>query len=110
MPLTVESHIAVHHGADTYGCQVLNLYVILIAYIGTEIGIAVLQAVPYSLVAVGPQTVHKLVLPGMTTLGYRSLVLINQYRLDTCTAEFYTQNGATGFYSFTCVHITSELC
>ena len=110
MTLAVEGHIAVHHGADAYCSQVLNLNVILIAYIGTQIGIAVLQTVPDGLIAVCPQTLYKLVLPGMTTLGYRSLVLINQHSLDTCAAEFDSQDGAAGFYSSTCVHITSGLC
>ena len=100
----VEGHIAVHHRADADGGQVLDLHVVALAHVGAEVGIALLQAEPDHLLAVGPQAVHELVLPLVAALGDGNVVLVHQYRLDAGGAELDTEDGLAGFDGSRCVH------
>ena len=61
--LLVESHIAVHHGREADSRQRLYFAVVLLLNILAQVGIAVLQTVPYSFGRVGPQAVNELVFP-----------------------------------------------
>lgn len=103
--LLVESHVTVHHGTDPYGGEVFYLDAILCLHIVAQGGVAVLQTLPDSLDAIGPQTILQLVLPGMGALRYRLVLIIDEDGLDTGRAELYSENGFTLLYSFFCCHV-----
>ena len=86
----VEGHVAVHHGAHADAGQNLYLSVILLAYVGAKVGVAVLQSVQNGFDAVGPEAVDELVLPFVAALGYRLVLLVDENGLDAGGAEFYT--------------------
>ena len=67
-----------HHGAYAYGGERFYLCVVVLAHIGAEIGIAILQAIPDGLGAVGPQSVHHLVFPLVAALGYRAVIVVGE--------------------------------
>ena len=106
MSFLVEGHVPVHHRADADGREVLDLHVILLADVGTEVGVALLEAEPDDLLAVGPETVHELVLPLVTALGDGDMVLIDQDGLDAGGAELDAEDGPSGFDGSPCVHLT----
>ena len=58
-----EGHIAVHHGADADGRQTLDLHVVVGAHVVAQTCVAVLEAIPDGLGAVGPEPVDELVFP-----------------------------------------------
>src|SRR5574344_722018 len=100
----IECHITVHHGTDTYSSKCFEFYTVLFFYIRTEIGITVLQTIPYSIDAIGPKTVYWLVFPLVTALGDRLILLVYQYGFDSCRTKFDTEDGFTRFYCLFCVH------
>ena len=53
-------------------------------YVGTEICIAVLQAMPDSFHTVSPQSVYQLVFPAVASLGNGLVFLVNQNSFDSC--------------------------
>ena len=88
----------------------LDLDVIAGLHIGPEGGVAVLQAEPEGLLAVGPEAVHELVLPLVGALGDGFVLLIDQDGLDTGGSELDAQDGFAGFDGDPRVHATSGLC
>ena len=102
-------HIAMHHRTDADGSETSDLYAILLFDILAQRGIAVLQAFPDSLDAIGPKSVDELVLPRVAALCDRLVFLVNQHSLDTCGSEFDTENGTTGFYDSLSIHLLSLL-
>ena len=93
----VESHVTVHHGTDTDGCQVFYFDAVLAFYVCAKISIAVLYSSPDGFNAVGPESVYQLVFPRMASLGNRFVFLVNQDGLDSSGAEFNTKNGFAVF-------------
>ena len=94
-----------HHCAHADGGETLNLDAVLRLDIGTEVSVAVLHTVPYSLDAVCPQTVDELVFPFMTALGDGGVVLVDENGLDSRRTEFYSENGLAFLYClFSVVH------
>ena len=91
----VESHVTVHHGTDTDGCQVFYFDAVLAFYVCAKISIAVLYSSPDGFNAVGPESVFQLVFPGVTSLSNRFIFLVNQDSFDSGRTEFNTQNGFT---------------
>ena len=113
--LLVESHIAVHHGRDADASQNLEFRIVLLEHILAEISIAVLQAIPDGLGAIGPESVDQLVFPGVTALGDGFVLLVDEDGLDTGRAKLDTENGLTLLDGFFCCHnclfsITSTPC
>ena len=102
----IESHITVHHGADTDGGEGINLHIIMDADIFPEGGITGLQALPDGFQAVGPKAALELVLPLVAALGNGIMLLIHQDGLDAGTAEFDAQDGFSGFDNGTGIHTT----
>ncbi len=102
----VEGHVAVHHGADADGGEMLDLDVVAGLHVGAEGGVAVLQAEPEGFLAVGPETVHELVFPLMGALGDGIVVLIDQDGLDAGGSELDAQDGFSGFDGDPRVHAT----
>ena len=96
--LLVECHVSVHHGANADGSQLFYLNVVFGYHVGTKVSVAVLHTVPYSLDAVSPQSVDKLVLPFVRALGYRDVVLVDEHCLDSCGTEFDTENSLAFLY------------
>ena len=94
-----------HHGREADGGEDLNLAVILCKNVLAEFGVAILQSVPYSLYAIGPQSVNELVFPLVATLCYRLVLLVDENGLYTCRSKLDTENGLTLLYGFFCGHI-----
>ena len=95
-----ECHIAVHHSRDADAGENLYLGVVLLEDILAEIGIAVLKTEPDSLGAVGPETVHQLILPCVRTLCDRLVFLVHEDSLNAGRAKLDTENGFTCKDSF----------
>ena len=95
-----------HHRAEADGAEALDLHVVLLADVGAEVGVALLEAEPDELLAVGPQAVHELVFPLVAALGDGDVVLIDQDGLDAGGAELDAENGPAGFDGSPCVHLT----
>ena len=102
--LLVECHVAVHHGADTDACEDFYFCNILFEYVCTQVGVAVLKSIPYSLYAVCPQSVHELVFPVVTALCYRLVLLIYEDSLDAGRAKLDAEDGFSLLDSFFCCH------
>ena len=102
----VERHVAVHHGADADGGEMLDLHVIALADIVAQVSVAVLQAEPDGFVAVGPKAVHELVFPLVAALCDRNVILVHQHRLDAGGTELDAEDGFSGFDGSSCVHLT----
>ena len=100
----IEGHIAVHHGRETDGSKSFYLTVILFHHILAEVGIAVLQTIPYSLSTIGPKSVNELVLPLVRPLCNWLVLLIDEDSLDAGRAKLYSENGLARFYCLLCIH------
>lgn len=74
------------------------------------VGVAVLQTVPDAVDAVGPEAVNELVLPLVTTLCYRLVLLVDEDSLDAGRAELDTEHSLTSDDSFFCSHIRPPPC
>ena len=96
--LLVEDHVAVHHGADADGGEGLYGRAVLLLHVGTEVGVAVLQAVPHGVEAVGPEAVDELVLPRVAALCDGLVLPVDENCLDAGGAELDAEDGASGFY------------
>ena len=81
-------------------CQVLYLTVIFCQYVLAQVSIAVLQSVPDAVHAIGPQTIHELVLPLVTALCNRLVLLVNENGLDAGRTELYAEHGLSALYKF----------
>ena len=88
--LPVESHVTVHHGTDSDGSQVMDLYAVFLENILAQVGIAVLQSSPDCLQTVCPQSVYQLVFPLVTALRNGVIVFIDQDAFDSCGPQFDT--------------------
>ena len=84
-----------HHSADSYRSQCFDFSVILLLDIFAKVTVAILNAKPYSLDAVGPKTVDKLVFPLVTALRYGTIVFVDKDCLDAGRAKLYTKDGLT---------------
>ena len=104
--LLVERHVPVHHRADADGAEALDLHVVLLADVGAEVGVALLEAEPDEFLAVGPEAVHELVFPLVAALGDGDVVLIDQDGLDAGGAELDAEDGPAGFDGSSRVHVT----
>ena len=93
-----------HHGADTDACEDFYFCIILFEYVCTQVGVAVLKSIPYSLYAVCPQSVHELVFPVVTALCYRLVLLIYEDSLDAGRAKLDAEDGFSLLDSFFCCH------
>ena len=82
----------------------LDFHVIQAADVFAEVGVALLQAEPDGLLAIGPQAVHELVFPLVAALGDGTVVLVDQHRLDTGGAELDAQDRFSGFDGYPRVH------
>ena len=102
--LLVEGHVAVHHSREADGGQTLNLAVVLFLHVFAQLGIAVLQAIPDGLGAVGPESVDELVLPLVRALCNGFVVLIDKDGLDSRRTELNSQNGFSSLNSLFCGH------
>ena len=96
--LLVEGHVAVHHGADADGGEGLYLRAVLLLHVGLQVSVAVLQAAPHGVEAVGPEAVDELVFPRVAALCDGLVFLVDEYRLDAGGAELDAEDGASGFY------------
>ena len=99
-----------HHGRDADAGKNLNLGVVLCQHVLAKVGVAVLKTEPNGFGGVGPQTVHKLILPCVGALGYGLVLLIDENSLDAGRAKLDTENGFTCNDGFFCAHITSVPC
>ena len=106
--LLVEGHIAVHHGAEADGSQTLDFAVILFHHVLTQLGITVLQTIPDSFNAVGPQSVNELVLPLVRALSNGFVFLVDKNGLDACGTEFDSENGFSSLDCLFCGHCFSK--
>ena len=102
--ILVESHVAVHHGREAYGGENLYIAVVLGKHFLAQVGIAVLESIPYSFHAIRPKTIDKLVFPLVAALSYRFVLLVDENCLDTGRAKLDTENGLTLLDSFFCCH------
>ena len=92
-----------HHGAYAYRSEALDFGSVVAGHIGAQIGIAVLQTVPYVVDAVGPQSVNEAVFPLMAPLGYRFALRVGKYGLYAGGAEFDAEYGFPAFNDGFCV-------
>ena len=90
LSLFIESHIAMHHGADTKRSHLCQSHAVFGLHILCHFLIAVLQAVPDILQAVGPDIIFITVFPFMVSRGDRSIILSYQHSLDSGGSEFNT--------------------
>ena len=97
--ILAESHIAVHHGRDTYGGELLYLAAVLSLHVPLKVGITILQALPDGIDAIRPETVHKPVFPLAAALSYGVVLRIYQDCLDAGGAKLDTENGPARFYN-----------
>ena len=93
-----------HHGTEPYGGKRLYLCIILLAYISAKVCIAVLNTMPNGFHAIGPETIHKLILPLVTALRNRLVLLIDEYSLDTGRAQLHAEHSSTLLNGFFCGH------
>ena len=103
--IAAEGHISVHHRGYADGCKLFNLTVILGDDVLAEICVAVLEPVPDAVHIVGPQTVHKLVLPLVAALRDRLVLSVDEHRLDSGGTELYAEYGLARYDSFFCCHL-----
>ena len=99
-----------HHGAHADGGQLFDFAVVLSLHVLAKVGIAVLQSVPDSFDAVGPESVDELVLPLVRTLCDGLVLLVDEDGLDAGRAKLDTENGFTAFNYLLFFHKNCVLC
>ncbi len=99
LPVFVKCHVAVHHGAETDGAECPDFRSVLLFYLCRQVLVAILQATPDCIKAVGPDIVHQLVFPVMVANGKHPMVFVNQYRLDSGRAKLNAKCRPAAFNS-----------
>ena len=98
-----------HHCTYADSRKILDLDIVLLADIVAQVSVAILETIPNSLDAVCPETINELVFPRMATLSDRSIILVDENRLDAGGAKLDTEDGFTLLYSFFCCHLLDRL-
>ena len=88
----IKGHISVHHGTDTESTYACQFHAVFLPDIFCHILIAGLKALPDLLQAVGPDSVHILVLPSVTAGCDRLIFVIYQNCLDPCGTKLNTKS------------------
>ena len=94
-----------HHGADADGRQPADWDTVLPLHILRQIAVAIRQSLPDILLRIGPDAVVQPVLPLMTPLRDRLIVLSDQHRLDAGRSEFNAENSPAALNQFPWFHV-----
>ncbi len=89
----VQGDVAVHHAAEADGADGLERDVVLGSHVLGERSIALLQAGPDIVQAVGPDAVFVLVFPVVAARRNRRVIVADQHGLDTRRTELDAQRG-----------------
>src|SRR6266498_75724 len=99
LSILIECQVAMHHGAETNGANILERHVVLLQNLVTEISIAFLQTGPNIFETVRPDSVFVSVFPLIASSGDRRMIFTDQYCLDARRAKL---NAESGFSALNC--------
>ena len=96
----VKCHISVHHGTESDRSEFFNCYSVLFLYIFCHVTVTVLKTCPDIIQRVSPQSVLVTVLPCVASGCNWIVLLIDQYRFDSCRTEFDSQKRFSALNDF----------
>ena len=99
-----------HHGTETNGTQHLDVAVIFLLDVLSQVGVAVLQTIPNGFGRIGPQAVNQLVFPCVASLCDGLVLRVDENSLDAGRAKLYTEDGLTRFNNLFCCHNCQLKC
>jgi hypothetical protein len=95
--LVVKHQISVHHGAEAADHEGVQLDVVFLSDIGTEIGETGGDSAPHVIQGVCPHPVDLDILPAVSACGQRPIIGTHQHGFDPCGTELHAHDGMSGF-------------
>ena len=101
--LLVERHISVHHTAYAYSTKLFDRHAEALFNVLFEIAVAGSEALVDLIERVCPDTVLKVIFPGVTARSNDAEITADEHCLNSGRAEFYTEYRTSVFNLFFCV-------